>query len=599
MYSRALLLRPKRLPALYVPAKCALAHRAGIARAAMSTAVATEAAPMPVSHTPVPHALSALPAADARPARPAADPRIYPYYVAYTEEGTVRVDVRKSPQLIGQSSSRGTREYNQDRAEFIPLRIPGMVADRKDRSSAQIMYLGVYDGHGGDACSDYLKQVLHRYIESVGVNDLQSVLSDMRLYGKDWSSYTPDALRCLEESVLKYEVPSFLTIDERLTLAFLRADNDIKNMRWSDGQGSTACTALLWDAEGLPFWSHDSQLNLVIANVGDCKAILCKADKQGGLALALNTLHHPGVYAERERLQSHGAFFSRDSFGEERAMARVANTRAFGDWQVKRFGVFSEPEIRHYEIQGDEAAFMVIVSDGLTSVLTDQEIVDIVKGCADPSKAAKQLVDIAERLGSDDNMTAQVLRLPGWDCSLKDLTAQHREMRLNSVDRIRRLRGSMLVGAHGSTTLNELHDGAGAGVHLALPDRLLKRIFTTHQRPRRQRQGALSSSGDSSLAQGLQLTVAQIQQRIRASGCRLTLVAEPEEVDLDSDEDSGSVIAVPEVMRMTLSVLGMANASMDASNHDCALTTEQENTCLTLQQTDKAWRLIGLHVIEA
>ncbi|KAJ2841430.1 Protein phosphatase 2C 6, partial [Coemansia brasiliensis] len=282
-----------------------------------------------------------------------------------------------------------------------------------------------------------------------------------------------------------------------------------------------------------------------------------------------------------------------------RAMARVANTRAFGDWQVKRFGVFSEPEIRHYEIQGDEAAFMVIVSDGLTSVLTDQEIVDIVKGCADPSKAAKRLVDIAERLGSDDNMTAQVLRLPGWDCPLKDLTADHRQMRLDSVDRIRRLRGSMLLGTHGgSGSLNELHDGAGAGVRLASPDRLLKRIFTTHQRPRRQRQGALSPSSDSSLTQGLQLSVAQIQQRIRASGCRLTLVAEPEEVDLDSDEDSGSVIAVPEVMRMTLSVLGMANANMAAS-HDCALTTEQENTYLSLQQIDKAWRLIGLHVIEA
>ncbi|KAJ2499881.1 hypothetical protein GGI11_007921 [Coemansia sp. RSA 2049] len=72
--------------------------------------------------------------------------RRYPYYVAYTEEGTVRVDVRKSPQLIGQTSSRGTRGYNQDRAEFRPLRIPGMVPDWRDKSSAQLMYLGVYDG---------------------------------------------------------------------------------------------------------------------------------------------------------------------------------------------------------------------------------------------------------------------------------------------------------------------------------------------------------------------------------------------------------------------------------------------------------------------
>ncbi|KAJ2379085.1 hypothetical protein GGI05_006646, partial [Coemansia sp. RSA 2603] len=72
--------------------------------------------------------------------------KAYPYYVAYTEEGTVRVDVRKSPELVGVASSRGTRGTNQDRAEFRPLRIPGMVADRRDKSSAQVMYMGVYDG---------------------------------------------------------------------------------------------------------------------------------------------------------------------------------------------------------------------------------------------------------------------------------------------------------------------------------------------------------------------------------------------------------------------------------------------------------------------
>ncbi|KAJ2358398.1 Protein phosphatase 2C 6 [Coemansia sp. RSA 2618] len=589
MYARALLAKPaqRRLPAL-----CLRLHPRQLpvtAGAAMSTAAAVTTA------LPTVHPRAALPMATQGPARAMPESRAYPYYVAYTEEGTVRVDVRKSPQLVGQTSSRGTRGYNQDRAEFIPLRIPGMVADRRDQSSAQIMYLGTYDGHGGDACADYLKQVLHNYIETVSAADLPAVLGSMRMYGKDWSSYTPPMLRSLEESMHRCEVPTFLTIDERLTLAFLRADSDVQNMRWSDGQGSTACTALVWDAEGLPFWSHDSQLNLVIASVGDSKAILCRADSQGGLAQALNTLHHPGVPEERERLQRHGAFFSRDSFGEERAMARVANTRAFGDWQVKRFGVFAEPEVRRYELQGDEAAFLVLVSDGLTSVMTDQEIVDIVKGCADPAAAAKKLVDVGERLGSDDNMTAQVLRLPGWDSTLRDLTADHRRMRLDSVDRVRRLRGSMLVGPHGGCgSMQEASNSGGAAVQLTTPERLLKRIFTTHQRPRRP-QGTAAADGRT---QGLQLSVAQIQQRVRASGCRLTLVAEPDEVELDTDEDSGSVIAVPEVMRMTLSVLGIAGANM-AARRDCALTSEQESTPLSLQETEKAWRLIGLHVIEA
>ncbi|KAJ2738217.1 hypothetical protein GGI20_006308, partial [Coemansia sp. BCRC 34301] len=74
----------------------------------------------------------------------------------------------------------------------------------------------------------------------------------------------------------------------------------------------------------------------------------------------------------------------------------------------------------------------------------------------------------------------------------------------------------------------------------------------------------------------------------------------PEDLELDTDENSGSVIAVPEVMRMTLSVLGMTGASMSSPPlKDCVLTPEQEDTQLTLQDADKAWRLIGLHVIEA
>ncbi|KAJ2627028.1 Protein phosphatase 2C 6, partial [Coemansia sp. RSA 1694] len=409
-----------------------------------------------------------------------------PYYVAYTEEGTVRVDVRKSPQLVGQTSSRGTRGYNQDRAEFRPLRIPGMVADRKDKSSAQLMYLGVYDGHGGDACAEYLKQVLHTHIEEAAVGDLAVVLDTMRQFGKDWHGYTPPALRALEEAVLRGEVPSFLTIDERITLAFLKADSSIRNMRWSDGQGSTACTVLLWDAEGLPFWSHDSQLSIVVSNVGDSRVIMCGVDAHGGLAAPLSDTHHAGVRAERDRLQRHGAFFSRDSFGEERAMARVANTRAFGDWQVKRFGVVAEPQIAHLSVQADEAAFIVVVSDGVTGVLTDQEIVDVVKGCATPESAARSLVDVAERLGSDDNMTALVLRLPGWDCPMLDITADHRRKRLDSVDQVKRLRGSMLAGPHGSGSSSQ-HESRSAvltSAKLAPPERLLKRIFATHQRPK-------------------------------------------------------------------------------------------------------------------
>ncbi|KAJ2376165.1 Protein phosphatase 2C 6, partial [Coemansia sp. RSA 2603] len=239
---------------------------------------------------------------------------------------------------------------------------------------------------------------------------------------------------------------------------------------------------------------------------------------------------------------------------------------------VKRFGVVAEPEVRHVDVAGDDAAFVAVVSDGLTGVLTDQEIADVAKGCPTPAHAARRLVDTAERLGSDDNMTAVVVRLPAWDTPMLDVTRELRERRLESVERVRRLRGSMLLGPPGGASM----PGA-AHVRLATPERLLRRIFTTHQRPL--------------------LSVAQIQQRVRASGLRLTLVADPADLVLDSDEDCGSVAAVPEVMRMTLAVLGRAAAR--PPQRECALTPEQQRALLSLDDVERAWRLIGLHVIEA
>jgi protein phosphatase PTC6 len=66
------------------------------------------------------------------------------------------------------------------------------------------------------------------------------------------------------------------------------------------------------------------------------------------------------------------------SFGSEMFLGRLANTRAFGDSKLKRYGISAEPEISIHNLIGKKFAFMVLVSDGVTSVLSDQEIVDCV-----------------------------------------------------------------------------------------------------------------------------------------------------------------------------------------------------------------------------
>lgn len=118
---------------------------------------------------------------------------------------------------------------------------------------------------------------------------------------------------------------------------------------------------------------------------------------------------------ESDRLRRFAATFITDSFGEER-MSGLANTRAFGDMGSKRMGVSAEPEIRHLELNPSEYAFMVLVSDGVSGTLIDQEIVDVVKEAKTPEVGARDVVGFATEVSAEgDNATALVIRLGGWE----------------------------------------------------------------------------------------------------------------------------------------------------------------------------------------
>ena len=55
-----------------------------------------------------------------------------------------------------------------------------------------------------------------------------------------------------------------------------------------------------------------------------------------------------------------------------------------------------------------------MVTDGISSVLSDAEISDIARSAPDPKKAADAILAFAEELGSEDNATVIVLPLAGW-----------------------------------------------------------------------------------------------------------------------------------------------------------------------------------------
>jgi len=62
----------------------------------------------------------------------------------------------------------------------------------------------------------------------------------------------------------------------------------------------------------------------------------------------------------------------------------------------------------------------VLVTDGITYVMSDEEIANIVGQCDDPNAAASRLVDQALLHASRDNCTALVLPLGAWNKSKKN-----------------------------------------------------------------------------------------------------------------------------------------------------------------------------------
>jgi protein phosphatase PTC6 len=116
----------------------------------------------------------------------------------------------------------------------------------------------------------------------------------------------------------------------------------------------------------------------------------------------------PNFLVPIDRIRKMAAYVTADSFGENMFLGQLANTRALGDVAMKPFGVSAEPELIRRTIKASEAAFLVLVSDGISSVMSNQEVVDCIKLEENPTQAAANVLNLAEQLGAEDNCTIMV-----------------------------------------------------------------------------------------------------------------------------------------------------------------------------------------------
>ncbi|CAA0821498.1 Probable protein phosphatase 2C 58 [Striga hermonthica] len=163
-----------------------------------------------------------------------------------------------------------------------------------------------------------------------------------------------------------------------------------KSMQLGPG-GSTAVTAIVIDGKDL--W---------VANVGDSRAVICL----DGKAEQLTVDHEPS--SERRRIEKQGGFVTTLPGDVPRVNGQLAVARAFGDENLKAH-LSSEPDVCNVQVNLS-TQFVILASDGLWKVMSNQEAVDIVIPIKNPQVAAKRLTKEALARKSKDDISCIVIR---------------------------------------------------------------------------------------------------------------------------------------------------------------------------------------------
>eukprot|EP00095_Tigriopus_kingsejongensis_P010567 snap_masked-scaffold1889_size25432-processed-gene-0.2 protein:Tk10567 transcript:snap_masked-scaffold1889_size25432-processed-gene-0.2-mRNA-1 annotation:"protein phosphatase mitochondrial" len=262
-------------------------------------------------------------------------------------------------QSVGVATSRGRRSYQEDRHTLC-------------EPYPNHLLLAVWDGHGGSDCSEFCThqvagQVV-KYLDAAVESQkadlslvLRQVVGDLQnSYEKHWRMLNPGVGR---------------------------------------SPGTTATIALIRDG-----------YELVLAQVGDSRAILSR----DGEVRTLTRDHCPSDPQEQSRIEKHGGSVSYDTIGRYMVNHRLAMSRSIGDLDLKPFGVSAEPDLIRLNFKHGKDSFLVLTTDGVNFVMSDEEVVDCVNQGATPQEGAKKLVDQALLYASEDNITVIVVPLGSW-----------------------------------------------------------------------------------------------------------------------------------------------------------------------------------------
>ncbi|CAA0840699.1 Probable protein phosphatase 2C 22 [Striga hermonthica] len=268
--------------------------------------------------------------------------------------------------------------------EYMPLLRSGAWADIGSRSSMEDVYVcadnlthdyglhisngnpsafyGVFDGHGGKHAADFACNHLPRFI----VED---------------ENFPAD-------------------IEQVMSSAFLQTDTafaEACSVNEDLASGTTALAAIVLGS------------SLVVANAGDCRAVLCRRGK----AIEMSRDHKPVCLKEKKRIEASGGYVYDGYLNGQLNVAR-----ALGDWHMEGLKcqhggpLTAEPELMRAKLT-EEDEFLIMGCDGLWDVFMSQNAVDFARRRLqehnDPVMCCRDLVDEALKRKSGDNLSVVVV----------------------------------------------------------------------------------------------------------------------------------------------------------------------------------------------
>ncbi|KAL3826846.1 hypothetical protein ACHAXA_005688 [Cyclostephanos tholiformis] len=281
-------------------------------------------------------------------------------------------------------------------------------------------FAAVFDGHGGDECSNYLVDALPRHIRNQMLTNREALQQSIQ-NGRGSRGFHTDTGEDATSEIMR----------RILKTAYLRADKEFISPKTAPQSGSTGATVVLFGRR------------LFAANVGDSRVVLAR---KNGACLELTSDHKPSRQDEAARVRAAGGFIL-----HKRVMGELAITRAFGDKSFKmgikamleedadELGaggmsddatkdltaplVSAEPEIASIVLSHDDE-FLLLACDGLFDVFKSQDAItfarqELIAHRGEPAEVARILSDQAIRVRrSRDNVSILIIVLrPFWEDS--------------------------------------------------------------------------------------------------------------------------------------------------------------------------------------